>query len=132
MGPFNKLAALLGGQSAQPAQAPMGSGMADQARQIIRIIRPRFIDDDKPSDVPAFVHVRVNGQDGYMRTDQARAQSDVWAEVLEDALAQLQGLEKRYRHLQELSEVWEAVGRVKAKAKAGFRRKGLQPASRTK
>lgn len=38
MGPFNKLAALLGGQSSQqpqPGQAPMGSGMADQARQII-------------------------------------------------------------------------------------------------
>lgn len=36
MGPFNKLAALLGGnQGQQAAQAPMGSGMADQARQII-------------------------------------------------------------------------------------------------
>jgi len=87
-----------------------------QARQVIRILRP-MMDDETRGEAPAFVHVRINGHDGYLHTDRARSQEDVWASVLEDALAQLQGLQKRYKHLSELEGVWAAVTAVEKKAK---------------
>lgn len=89
----------------------------DQARQVIRLIRPMIADDGTRAPFPAYVHVNIAGQDGYMRTDQARSQDEVWAEVLDDALKQLTGLEKRYKHLSELADVWQAVSEVKRKTR---------------
>ena len=96
----------------------------DQARQIIRLIRP-VMEGGERSEAPAYVHVRVNGNDGYMRTDAARSNDEVWAEVLDDALKQLHGLEKRYRHLSELAEVWQAVQKVEKGRRAGYRKKAV-------
>lgn len=89
----------------------------DQARQVIRIIRPVIAESGERGAHPAFVHVNLNGQDGYMRSEEARSNDEIWGEVLDDALKQLKGFEQRYRHLSELEPVWVAVKEVERKTK---------------
>lgn len=89
----------------------------DQARQVIRIIRPVMADTGERASHPAYVHVNINGHDGYMRSDTARSQDDIWSEVLDGALQQLKGFEQRYRHLSELEPVWIAVKEVEKKSR---------------
>jgi hypothetical protein len=82
----------------------------EQARRVIRTIR--VIHGNQPEVAPAFVHVtRVTDegvQDGYMSTVRALA-GDTRDGVLRDALAQLNGLRRRYQQLSELQTVWDAI-----------------------
>jgi hypothetical protein len=83
---------------------------AHQARQVINSIR--VVVDGQAEPIPAFVHVRRvtpdGTREGYMST--ARALAGPTREgVVRDALAQLNGLRRRYQQLSELALLWAAL-----------------------
>jgi hypothetical protein len=81
-----------------------------QARSLVHNFRLVF---DDGSETPAMVSVRVvddaGKRRGYMETNGAMGSADLRAQVLKQALAQLLGMEKRYRGLTELSGVFNAI-----------------------
>jgi hypothetical protein len=81
-----------------------------QARNIIRQVR--VVTAEVPEPSLAFVKVNTDkSETGYMSTVKALT-SDRRDQVLQDALAQLNGVRKRYNNLQELADVWAALDSV--------------------
>ena len=84
----------------------------EQARGILQSIRVILEPDAKP--VPAFVHVRLlESGNGYVGVARAMSDQDMRAQVLGDALRQLDALQHRYDTLAELRPVWRAVSRAR-------------------
>lgn len=87
----------------------------EQARHMIRTVR--VIDARGQIDpAPQFVHVRIEEagvpvREGYASWSSVR-ESPARVGVVSDALSALRGLERRYKALAELSEVWDALDRV--------------------
>lgn len=80
----------------------------DQARGVLQAIRVVFTPGEEPT--PAFVHVRtLEGGPGYTSIVRAMSDEVMRAQVLAEALTQLEALRKRFETLSELQPVWEAV-----------------------
>jgi len=92
-----------------------------QARHLIAIIRPQYNEAEGPVRAPAFVHVQINGQDGYKRVDRVLDQPELWAMAIDECLGLLRAIQARYDSLVELKPIWEALKRVERERK---RKKG--------
>jgi len=81
----------------------------EQARSLITNFELVF---ENGEVVPAMVNVRVNKKRGYMQTQDAVNDGDLRKQVLKQALAQLLGLEARFKSLSELAGVFQEVHTV--------------------
>lgn len=84
----------------------------DQARAIIRsvVFVERIGEDDPPRVVQAYVHVDTCGGDAcYLPTAIVMSDAELRDQVLADALALLRGVQRRFEHLGELREVFDAI-----------------------
>lgn len=86
-----------------------------EARQVINSLRVTLVGYAEP--VPAFVSVTWSPAgrepiDGYQPITVVRHDAAMRAEAMADALAQLDGLRRRYAAIEALSPVWEAVDAV--------------------
>jgi hypothetical protein len=55
---------------------------------------------------------------GYRQIADVMSRQDLRKVMLDDALAELERTQKKYRHLQELETVWEARDKVARRSKA--------------
>ncbi len=108
---------------ARPKQAPLHNlfewrnGVAaekfreEQARRVIRAVRTVFDEtSDEPIETVAFVRVRTEEQgSGYVSSVRAMTDDDMRSQVLAEARAAIIGWQKRYRHLQELEVIFNAI-----------------------
>lgn len=88
----------------------------EQARHHIRELRIVEAGDDGEQHLQAFVHVvRFDGdqpREGYRLTRLIVRDSNEYQQVLDEALAGLRAWQRRYAHLQDLEEVFAAIGNV--------------------
>lgn len=86
----------------------------DQASRLIRSVRCVSSDEERTDEGPAFVSVvsRESEQREYISTVKAMDDEEYRAQVLEDVIALLKGIQKRHRDLSELAGVWEALDAV--------------------
>lgn len=81
-----------------------------QARQLIGSIRIAV--DGSIQQAPAFVHVRLNEQDGYVPTVIAISEVDMREQVIHAALKQYEALNDRYASLVEFAPIRQAFTTV--------------------
>lgn len=90
----------------------------EQARAVVQTIR--IVTDEGVEEAPAFVHVRIVNDDGvsegYAPAIQMQTNEQMRDFVLQEALAQLNSLRRRYGRLERLSKVWEAVDELQVSA----------------
>lgn len=83
-----------------------------QAAKVIRL--QIHVIEEEETKVRAFVSLSVdrtkNG--GYRPITEVMQRGDLQAVMLKDALAELNAIRRKYRALQSLSGVWEAVDRI--------------------
>jgi hypothetical protein len=91
-----------------------GEYRVGQARAVIRSVRVlRDGDEGEADSGPAFVHVKpTNGAEGYQKIDDAMASEDVRKAVIREAMSQLNGFRRRYKHLVEFQPVFDALDDV--------------------
>lgn len=79
-----------------------------QARHLIRSVR---VTKESGESEPIAVHVvhEKCGGSAYVATAEVVTDQDLHAAALEEALKLLGGIARRYRYLQELSDVWDAI-----------------------
>jgi hypothetical protein len=91
-----------------------------QARQVIGSIVEVHITEGPPETIKstiAFVRMEPDeGGQGYQRTAEVVADDELRGRMLHDALIYLQGAQKRFAHLSELKEVFDAIDRAIADA----------------
>jgi len=78
-----------------------------QARLIIRTVT--ISKDDAVDDTPAYVAVEVDGERFYEKTEVAVTKPDLWAQVMDETYAKLNGFKKRLRGLLDVEEDSERV-----------------------
>lgn len=89
----------------------------DQARNLIRSVVVQ-IEDSETTPVRAFVSVTSAPEErnfegsAYISTARALKNTDYRAQVLEDALNELNSFRTRYQHLRELADVFRAIEAV--------------------
>ena len=85
-----------------------------EARQVIKSLR--VVTDETRSKPSAFVHVTVHTEDGpregYKPFYEVVANDEHRGQALAEALQYLNGFRRRYRHLNELQPVFEAIDEV--------------------
>jgi hypothetical protein len=86
----------------------------NQARGIIRSLRVVVIEAEERREQVAFVSVsRAEAPHaGYASVTRAMSVETTRNVVIQQALRQLHGIRARYRHLDELAEVWAALDRL--------------------
>lgn len=113
-------------EAARPKQAPLhpafewDDGVAgelyrrQQAGQLIRSVYVVPEEEDEAPPSPAWVSVidSASSERQYVATPLALSDEEKRATVLADALAQLEGLRRRYSALQELAKVWTALDEI--------------------
>ena len=83
-----------------------------QARQAINSVRCVNA-EGKAEEAPAFVHIQVEGNgEGYAPLSVALTIPYQSAYVVEEALAALRGIRRRYQSISELAGVWSAIDAV--------------------
>lgn len=88
-----------------------------QARKVLQVYV--VVQEAEGRNVRAFVSLtsdRVQGG-GYRAMTEVMSDDDMRAQLLHDALVQLQNMRKKYKGLQELYKVWSALDEVELKAK---------------
>ena len=83
-----------------------------QARMLLNSIRAVVVSagSTKPKSIIGYVHVNLPEEGNvYVATDRAMQNSDLREQVLQDALNSLAGWQRRYRHLNELRDVFRAI-----------------------
>lgn len=82
----------------------------DQASYLIRaiIVVPQGETSDRPP-LRAFVNVKKDEQRGYTSLDVAMSDSDLRAQVVQQAWSELLGWRERYREYQELAKVFSVI-----------------------
>ncbi len=90
----------------------------DEARSLIMRVRVTIQarPEEPPLSIRAFVSLaddRVSGG-GYRRIEAVMESPKLRAELLQTAIQELQALQKRYRHLSELAQVFAALETVQA------------------
>lgn len=88
-----------------------------QARLLVNSIRVVVLKDDRPQQQTAWisVDVRETGK-GYLPASVVMSDDDYRSQALAEALSALQGWRRRYGHLKELADVFEAIDRKTGKA----------------
>ena len=85
-----------------------------EARQVVKSLR--VITEETRSKPSAFVHVTVHTEDGpregYKPFYEVVANEEHRAQALAEALQYLNGFRRRYRHLNELQPVFDAIDAV--------------------
>lgn len=85
-----------------------------EARQVVKSLV--VVVDDSDARPPAFVHIRVDTDDGeregYSATLDVIKDVDLRAQALNEAVATLRGFRRRYEALTELQPVWEALDAI--------------------
>ena len=88
----------------------------DQARHFVRDLRVVVEHDSGVEHVQAYVHVvrlePAGPIEGYRLTSLVIESPDEYRQVLDEALDGLRAWQRRYRHLRDLSEVFDVLGRV--------------------
>jgi hypothetical protein len=90
----------------------------DQARRVIRSVRvlhEPMPDGEVRAPTIAYVSVRLpESGPVYLTTARVLSDVDLRQQALENALALFRGVQARYRHLEELAEVFAALEKVEA------------------
>jgi hypothetical protein len=92
--------------------------LLDQARMLIRSVKVVFVAPTPTAPVRAFAKIVRPGGKGYLPMQEVMRSSDYRNQLLARALEELHVLEMRYKHLEELSEVFAAVGKVRKRKAA--------------
>lgn len=89
-----------------------------QAREIIRnviVVKTTNDDESKSITVRAFVPVLEDKKPKkYITIDEAMADDEFRQQIIQQALKELISFKTKYGHLKELSEVFEAIGKLSA------------------
>lgn len=93
----------------------------DQARHMIQDLQVEVVQIDEAEKAPAFVNVSVRGAGGgrYKTTAIAMVNEDERRQVLQNAIKDLEALQKRHATLVELSAVYAEVRKVRQKFDEG-------------
>lgn len=84
-----------------------------QARLIINAIEVVHADDTPPR--VCYVSVGYEDERAYRASATVMSDAEMRQQALAEALAALEGWQRRYAHLTELADVFEAAGRTKAR-----------------
>jgi hypothetical protein len=87
----------------------------EQARRLIRSIVSveRVPGEAEPRQVIAYVHVRTaEGEPCYMTTARVMSDAELRSQAIADVLSLLNGVRRRYEHLDELRGIFEEVDRA--------------------
>ena len=87
----------------------------EQARRLIVSYRIEIPDVGSVQQFISLPSDRVRGGGGYRPMIDVMNNARFRAMYLEDALRELQEVQKKYKRIEELAGVWEAVGKVKNK-----------------
>jgi len=88
-----------------------------QARELmnsIKIIRDN--DTDSPREEVAFINVRDEVGRSYQASDKVMSDPELREQALTEALNAIEALKRRYNHLEELAEVWQAAKKLRRRA----------------
>ncbi len=92
----------------------------DEARTLIMSVRVKMIarPDEPPISVRAFVSLDSDriAEGGYRSIDVVMSDETMRGQLLRTAIGELQLVQKRYRHLSELAQVFAALETVQQKA----------------
>lgn len=87
-----------------------------QARGLIRSVVAIYVQEDKPATrVRAYVHVPEPGTPHYRETGHAMSQKKTRDMVLQRALRELIGWQKRYHELHEFADLFENIEQLELK-----------------
>jgi hypothetical protein len=89
-----------------------------QARQLISICVTVVSNDSEPVQVFTSLSTDRGRGGGYRTTVEVCSNAELRQQMLDDALHDLNGFQRRYSRLRELAEVFAAAAKVKAKRKA--------------
>jgi hypothetical protein len=86
----------------------------EQARRLIRsVVVCQVGDVDAPEPVRAFVNMQTpDGETPYMRIAAVLSDEELATQLLARALAEARAWQRRYRHLEQLHEVFAAIDRL--------------------
>lgn len=98
-----------------------------RCHQIRRLIAIHVINDDGARQMVSLTIDRGDG--GYRNLDAVMAAPDLRSVLLNDALAELERVQRRYENITELSKVWEEADSVRRKQPARRQRRVEQPHS---
>ena len=119
-------------EAARPKQSPVHSLVTwdnkeaadrwrvQEARDIIRSIM--FVDETTGARLPAFYHIQYREhegarvENGYSSIAYVEANEDYRQQALAEALRYLNGFKRRYQHLDELGQVFQAIDQLKLTA----------------
>lgn len=90
----------------------------DQARSLIRSVRVVITERETEGPRRTYVHVELNDSPAYVTTAQALSDRDLRDQILRKAKADLTSFRSRYRDLNELSEIFQAIDHVLAQEPA--------------
>jgi hypothetical protein len=100
----------------------------DEARRVIYCLYA--VEESEPDDKqPSLVYVHVGQEDGgacYMTTAHVLSDKELREQALAEALAVLNGFQRRYAHLKELSEVFRAIESLNGQKKGKAKRKAAK------
>jgi hypothetical protein len=92
------------------------AGVAHRVWQVRNLIAVHVLDAEGSR---RFVSLSIDrGEGGYRQISDVMSSADLRKVMLDDALAELERMQKKYRHLQELETVWAARDRVARDSKA--------------
>lgn len=91
-----------------------------QAAWLIRAVKVRVVVNERPEEVRAFVHVvkEPDAAGSYVNINSALKRPDWRAQLLEQAVRDLEAFRRKYAVLTELKEVLSAIERVALKKHA--------------
>jgi Lon protease-like protein len=92
------------------------AGHAHRVWQVRSLIAIHIVDTE---GARRFVSLSIDrGEGGYRQISDVMSSADLRKIMIEDALGELQRMERKYKHLQELEVVWAARDRVARGSKA--------------
>lgn len=91
------------------------AGEAHRVWQVRALISVHIVD---PQGARRFVSLSIDrAEGGYRQVSDVMSRQDLRKIMLDDALAELQRLEAKYKHLQELETIWAARDKVARRSK---------------
>ena len=82
---------------------------ANEARAVLRKIAYVVIKEEKREKHPVYYHVRDAEGPRYVRSDRVASDADIRASAIDEVLALLSGVRKRFEFLSELKSVFTAI-----------------------
>jgi len=86
----------------------------EQAQYILRqIVIVENEDSDDPVIVRAFAHITTDDNEGYYTTiKHATEEPELYENILEQAIAELKAAKEKYKTLDKLKDVWDAISKL--------------------